>query len=217
MVEDDEDVVEFSRALLEKHNYSFEVATDGEAALVAYMTRRPDLLLLDVFVPRLDGLRFAREIQTRYPNDHIPIVVWTGAYEPDKIGDLLETPHVLPKPVGSDELLEVVRRALHADMRPKALRVLAVSGSTHAVRELVRELREDFDVHTATRWEEALASTCDRTKAWWSTSRPTSPTARACCARSRPVTRRSAGWRSSARIRRRWDASSRAPARPTPA
>ena len=63
MVEDDEDVVEFSRALLEKHNYSFEVATDGEAALVAYMTRRPDLLLLDVFVPRLDGLRFAREIQ----------------------------------------------------------------------------------------------------------------------------------------------------------
>ena len=83
--------------------------------------------------------------------------MWTGAYEPDKIGDLLETPHVLPKPVGSDELLEVVRRALHADMRPKALRVLAVSGSTHAVRELVRELREDFDVHTATRWEEALA------------------------------------------------------------
>ena len=42
--------------------------------------------LLDVFVPRIDGLRFARSVQTQFPLDRIPIVVWTGAYEPESIG-----------------------------------------------------------------------------------------------------------------------------------
>jgi DNA-binding response OmpR family regulator len=161
LIEDDPEVVAFTRTLFAGHNYSLAVATDGEVGLAEYMSRRPDLVLLDVFVPRLDGLRFAREIRERYPDDRTPIVVWTGAYEPDKIGDILETPHVLPKPVESSELLEVVRRALHVDdlQRTSDLRVLAVSSSAHALRELVRELRAEFEVHTATRWEEALALT----------------------------------------------------------
>jgi DNA-binding NtrC family response regulator len=84
-------------------------------------------------------------------------VVWTGAYEPAQIGDQLETPHVLPKPVGSDELLEVVRRALRVDVRPRAVRVLAVSSSAATLRGIVTELRAEFDVQTASHWEEALA------------------------------------------------------------
>lgn len=157
LVEDDNDVVEYARAVLTAQGYALDVANDGEAALAAYMTRRPDLILLDVFVPRIDGLRFAREVQQRFPQDHVPIVVWTGAYEPESIGDLLHTPHILHKPVGSDELLEVVHRALGAETRARALRVLAVSSVTATLRHLVGELRAEFDVHAASRWEEALA------------------------------------------------------------
>jgi DNA-binding response OmpR family regulator len=157
LIEDDDEVVAFTRTILAKHSYGLDVAQDGEAALAAYMTRRPDLILLDVFVPRLDGLRFAREIRSRFPSDNTPIVVWTGAYEPEKMGDLVDTPHVLPKPVSSEELLEVVRRALHAETPSKALRVLAVARGAAILRALVRELREEFDVNTADRWEEVLA------------------------------------------------------------
>jgi CheY-like chemotaxis protein len=157
LVEDDEQVVRFCRAALAPLNYSLEAAGDGEAGLEAYARRRPDLILLDVFLPRLDGLHLVRELRARFPGDHVPIVVWTGAYEPAAIGDQLDTPHVLPKPVGSDELLEVVRRALHVDTRARALRVLVMSRSTAALRALVAELRTDFDVHTASHWEEALA------------------------------------------------------------
>jgi len=157
LVEDDAEVVGYARTLLEAQGHSVDVAGDGEVAMVAYMTRRPDLILLDVFVPRIDGLRFARQVQERFPGDRVPIVVWTGAYEPESIGDLLATPHVLHKPAASEELLEVVRRALGDETKARALRVLVVSPTVATVRGLVTELRAEFDVHTATRWEEALA------------------------------------------------------------
>jgi DNA-binding response OmpR family regulator len=157
LVEDDAEVVEMTRHLLTREGHVIEVAGDGESAMVAYMTRRPDLILLDVFIPRIDGLRFAREVQARFPADRTPIIVWTGAYEPESIGDILSTPHVLRKPTESSELVEVVKRALGTETRPRALRVLAVSGETSTLRSLVRELRSEFDVHTASRWEEALA------------------------------------------------------------
>jgi CheY-like chemotaxis protein len=157
LVEDDADVVTFARGLLESHGLTVDVANDGEAAMVAYMTRKPDVILLDVFVPRIDGLRFARQVQTNFPLDRTPIVVWTGAYEPESIGDLLDTPHVLHKPVAGEELLEVVRRALGDETKSRALRVLVVSQSNASLRGLVGELRAEFDVHTASRWEEVLA------------------------------------------------------------
>ena len=156
LVEDDAEVVGYARNVLEAKGFIVEVAGDGEAALVAYMTRRPDLILLDVFVPRIDGVRFARQLQERFPGDRVPIVVWTGAYEPESIGDLLATPHVLRKPAASDELVEVVQRALGEETKARALRVLVVSSSVATLRALVEELRAEFDVHPASRWDEAL-------------------------------------------------------------
>jgi DNA-binding response OmpR family regulator len=157
LVEDDGEVVDFTRTLLTAQGHTLDVANDGETAMVAYMTRRPDLILLDVFVPRIDGLRFARQVQERFPADRVPIVVWTGAYEPESIGDILQTPHVLHKPTPSEELLEVVRRALGHETRARALRVLVVAPQAATLRALVDELHVEFDVHTASRWEEALA------------------------------------------------------------
>jgi DNA-binding response OmpR family regulator len=157
LVEDDGEVVDFTRSLLTAQGHSLEQAHDGEAAMVAYMTRRPDLMLLDVFVPRLDGLRFARDVQARFPADRVPVVVWTGAYEPESVGDVVEAAHVLRKPASSDELLEMVRRALGDVDKTRARRVLLVAPQAAMLRALVEELRAEFDVHTASRWEEALA------------------------------------------------------------
>ena len=157
LVEDDAEVVGYARNLLEGKGFTLDVAGDGEAAMVAYMTRRPDLILLDVFVPRMDGLRFARALGEHFPLDRVPVVVWTGAYEPESIGDLLDTPHVLRKPAASEELLEVVGRALGQETKLRALRVLVVSEKVAELRALVDELRAEFDVSTASRWDEALA------------------------------------------------------------
>jgi CheY-like chemotaxis protein len=150
LIEDDDEVVEFTRTLLSRSSdFTLDVAGDGERALVAYMTRRPDVILLDVFVPRLDGVRFAREIASRFPADRPAIVVWTGAADAESMADLVETPYVLPKPVSSVELLETLRRALHLPSRVGSTRVLAAGERLSDVRALVRELRSDFDVQAA--------------------------------------------------------------------
>jgi CheY-like chemotaxis protein len=156
LVEDDAEVVGYARNVLENKGYTLEVASDGEQAMVAYMTRRPDLILLDVFVPRIDGIRFARQLHERFTADRVPIVVWTGAYEPESIGDLIDTPHVLRKPAASDELVEVVQRALGQETKVRGLRVLVISEKVSTLRGLVEELRAEFDVHAASRWDEAL-------------------------------------------------------------
>jgi len=157
LIEDDDEVVEFTRTLLQRSDFTLDVAGDGERGLVAYMTRRPDAILLDVFVPRLDGLRFAREIATRFPADRPAIVVWTGAADAESMADLVETPYVLPKPVSSVELLETLRRALRLPSRVGAPRVLVTGERLPGVRALVRELRGDFDVQVAQHLDELPA------------------------------------------------------------
>ncbi|HZS35665.1 MAG TPA: response regulator [Polyangia bacterium] len=154
LIEDDDEVVEFTRQLLQRNDFSLDVAGDGERALVAYMTRRPDAMLLDVFVPRIDGLRFARELAARFPADRVPTVVWTGAADAESMGDLIETPYVLQKPVASAELLETLRRALHLPSRAGAVRVLVAGERLAGIRALVRELRGDFDVQVAPRLDD---------------------------------------------------------------
>jgi len=77
--------------------------------------------------------------------------VWTGAADAESMADIVETPYVLPKPVGSAELLEVLRRALHLSSRAGSLRVLVTGERLAGVRAIVRELRSDFDVQVAPR------------------------------------------------------------------
>jgi hypothetical protein len=70
------------------------------------------------------------------------------------VADLVETPYVLPKPVGSAELLESLRRALHLPSRAGAPRVLVAAERLAGVRALIRELRTDFDVQVAATLDE---------------------------------------------------------------
>ncbi len=161
LIEDDDEVVEFTRTLLSRSSdFTLDVAGDGERALVAYMTRRPDVILLDVFVPRLDGVRFAREIAARFPADRPAIVVWTGAADAESMADLVETPYVLPKPVSSVELLETLRRSLRLPSRVGAPRVLVAGERLAGVRALVRD---DFDVQVAEHLDD-LAALIERLK-----------------------------------------------------
>src|SRR5439155_53109 len=110
------------------------VEPEGAFGLGAIEAREPQLRV-GLAVALLGGLE--RSVRTQFPLDRIPIVVWTGAYEPESIGDLLDTPHVLHKPAASDELLEVVRRALGDETKSRALRVLVVSQSTPSLRGIV--------------------------------------------------------------------------------
>jgi diguanylate cyclase (GGDEF)-like protein len=78
IVDDHEDNVELLRARLEAWGYATDSAADGEAALASVEANPPDLILLDVMMPKLDGTEVARRIKANPHLGFIPIIMQTA-------------------------------------------------------------------------------------------------------------------------------------------
>lgn len=109
IVEDDADLRRMWKHTLAMEGYEVLEAGDGIDALSWIEQRTPELVILDLGLPRLGGLSVQQEIAARAHTRHIPVVIVTGSTE-----DLaqLSVPCVLRKPVSPEELLKVVRTCL---------------------------------------------------------------------------------------------------------
>jgi two-component system, OmpR family, KDP operon response regulator KdpE len=117
LVEDDEAVRRVVRRNLEAHGFRVEVAETGRAALGLEPVFHPDVILLDLGLPDIEGLSVIRSIRERTTT---PIIVLTARdLEADKV-QALDTgaDDYLTKPFGVDELLARVRVALRRAARP---------------------------------------------------------------------------------------------------
>src|SRR5215210_3760737 len=74
VVDDHEDNIELLRARLEARGYEVEGASDGQAALDAVMRICPDLILLDVMMPRMDGIEVVRRLKAKSENKELPFI-----------------------------------------------------------------------------------------------------------------------------------------------
>ena len=111
VVDDDLDTRELLATLLEDAGYTVATAANGLEALRYLHAHRPELILLDVCMPVMDGATF-RQHQRRNPSWlRIPTVVMTGAYEEPQLD--LAVDEALRKPVGARRLLAIVAR--HCD------------------------------------------------------------------------------------------------------
>jgi two-component system KDP operon response regulator KdpE len=111
VVEDEPQVLRFLRASLSAHGYRLVEATTGEQALVEAATRTPDLVLLDLGLPDVDGVEVARRLREW---SAVPIIVISArGQEGDKIRALdAGADDYLTKPFGVGELLARMRVAL---------------------------------------------------------------------------------------------------------
>jgi two-component system, OmpR family, response regulator MprA len=112
VVDDDRSVRESLRRSLAFNGYQVELASDGQAALDAVIASRPDAMVLDVMMPRLDGLEVCRRL--RSSGDELPILVLTAR---DAVSDRVSgldagADDYLPKPFALEELLARLRALL---------------------------------------------------------------------------------------------------------
>src|SRR5436309_2017094 len=78
VVDDNAANVDILCARLSAHGYEMVTAADGEAALEAIKTQQPDLILLDVMMPKLDGIEVCRRVRADTSLPYIPIVLVTA-------------------------------------------------------------------------------------------------------------------------------------------
>lgn len=112
VVDDDPHITDLLRRLLAYEGYSVAVAASGDAALVRTLERVPDLIVLDIMLPGIDGLEVARRL--RAAGDTVPILMLTAR---DAIADRvkgLETgaDDYLVKPFANEELLARIKAML---------------------------------------------------------------------------------------------------------
>jgi len=112
VVDDDRAVRESLRRSLEFNGYAVSLASDGAEALATIAGRLPDALVIDVMMPRLDGIETTRALRTA--GNDLPILVLTAR---DSVGDRVEgldagADDYLTKPFALDELLARLRALL---------------------------------------------------------------------------------------------------------
>jgi CheY-like chemotaxis protein len=79
IVDDSDEVVAYFSEILESHGYEYQVATNGKDALEALRTHPPDLVLLDVMMPRKSGIAVFHQMKRDPSLEGIPIIIVTGA------------------------------------------------------------------------------------------------------------------------------------------
>lgn len=111
IVDDEPHIVNFVRAYLQREGYPVLEANDGEEALALWREHRPDLVVLDILMPRLDGLEFCREVRRE---SRVPIIILSArSDEEDRVTGLeLGADDYMVKPFSPRELVARVRSLL---------------------------------------------------------------------------------------------------------
>jgi len=124
VVDDEPKIVKLVRDYLERAGFGVRIAADGESALSLARTEKPDLVILDLGLPQMDGLDVTRELRKV---SNVPVIMLTGrSEESDKlIGLELGADDYLTKPFSPKELVArvrvVLRRVENASAIPEVL------------------------------------------------------------------------------------------------
>ena len=120
VVDDDPDLVETIAMMLESNGFEVGKAYDGIEGEESIKKRRPDLIILDVMMPRKDGYKLCAELKSNPETQDIPIILLTAVGEAVPTtrythadGMSTEADEYIPKPIDTQGLLEAVKRLLY--------------------------------------------------------------------------------------------------------
>ena len=114
VIEDDPDSLENLATLLEAEKYQVLTASSGEIGLAHATSRRPDLILCDVGLPKMDGFEVLRQLRQREETSRTPVLMITAYVDrrSTRRGMTLGADDYISKPFTADEILGAIRQRL---------------------------------------------------------------------------------------------------------
>jgi len=154
VIDDEDHILELARLYLSREGYAIETVTDGSEAVARFNQIKPDLVVLDIMLPGLDGLSICKEIRKQ---NQVPIIMLTARDDiSDKVVGLeLGADDYLTKPFHPQELVArakaLLRRSHLEPDHPKLIRAgaLEVDFERHEVRFADRKVQlrpKEFDL-----------------------------------------------------------------------
>jgi two-component system KDP operon response regulator KdpE len=153
VVDDEPQITRVLRTVLSSQGYQVQTAAEGEAALAHFAEWRPELVITDLYMPRMDGIELCRRIRTM---STVPIIVLSVKGEERTKVEALDcgADDYVTKPFGIDELLARVRAALRrgggeaevGSFEVGDFRVDMESRRVHARGQEVRLTPKEFDL-----------------------------------------------------------------------
>jgi twitching motility two-component system response regulator PilG len=120
IVEDEESLLKLQSLLLTSRGYQVQGVTDGKLALARVADKKPDLVLLDVMLPEIDGFEVCRRIKGEETTKNIPVIMVTSKKSREDMarGEQAGADWYITKPFKSAMLVEAVQRLLSGERRP---------------------------------------------------------------------------------------------------
>lgn len=114
LVEDDTAVRDFVKEILAKEKLTVHAAVDGKDGIYQAIALQPDLILLDIHMPKLDGVTFCRAIRAGSETKDIPIIVMTAFNSRGRLEEAIAAgaDDFIPKPFDVNDLVFRVRAML---------------------------------------------------------------------------------------------------------
>jgi DNA-binding response OmpR family regulator len=110
VIDDDQGVVSVLQNRLEAHGYEVQTAADGVTGQKLFHTFEPDLVILDIVMPGLDGYSLYQELRSEYKLRMKPVIVLTGKSEMGELFKMEGAGVVMTKPFKMEDLLQEVVR-----------------------------------------------------------------------------------------------------------
>jgi len=114
VIDDEPDLLSLAKARLELAGYEVLTASDGEEGLEKARTSAPDLILLDLMLPKMDGFEVCEALKIDEKYKHIPIIILTVKFQPVDIrfAKALGADAYITKPFEGKELVEKIRELI---------------------------------------------------------------------------------------------------------
>jgi two-component system cell cycle response regulator DivK len=112
LIAEDENVGIYTFEMMLKHRYNLIFARNGREAVDMYFKENPDIVLMDIMMPEVNGYEALDEIRKRRSSDDIKIIAVTARAMPDEIEEILDYgfDDYISKPIDDDELNDKIRK-----------------------------------------------------------------------------------------------------------